>query len=124
MCGWGYGLYHHDRGQYARAGPSCVQNDVTVEGYSTGYSPAKRIASVTAARHCPDIRGYERVRARHVGCRKASAVLRKNRRYGDGPHGGFVCHTVGHGQGGGFPAKTTCRRGRAVASGWPIDAPA
>jgi hypothetical protein len=101
---------------------------VTVEGYSPGYSPAKRVAAerevVVAARHCPNVRGYERVKAHHVSCRKAAKVLWRNRQHGDGRHGRFVCHTVSHSPDGGFPVKTTCRHHRAVASGWPIDGPA
>lgn len=39
-CGWGYGVYHHDREQTSRSGPICTRHGVQVEGYGPGYSPA------------------------------------------------------------------------------------
>lgn len=73
-----------------------------------------------AARHCGKARGYYKVQARGVSCRRAREVL-WHARSGQGSAHGFKCRTVGHGPGGGFPAKTTCRRGGAVASGWVVD---
>jgi hypothetical protein len=41
-CGWGYGIYHHDRAQYGRSGPICTRGRKTAQGFGPGFGPAPK----------------------------------------------------------------------------------
>jgi hypothetical protein len=81
-------------------------------------------AQASGTHRCEHVRGYYNVKVRGVGCKRASKVLWRARQGETGSISGFHCRMVGHGPGGGFPVKATCRKGHARASGWVVDGPA
>jgi ribosomal protein S27E len=81
-------------------------------------------AAVTGTiKHCGHIRGYYSVTIRNTTCSRAGHIL-WHARGGQSRVEGWRCVTAGVGPGGGFPAYSTCVKGRARAHGWVIDGPA
>jgi hypothetical protein len=105
----------------------CVSTSILVVLVG-GATPALAGSPIRAssAASCSHVRGYYRVKVKNLACPRAAQVLWAARQRG-GNHidvQGFSCRAVGHGAGGGFPVKMTCRASSAVASGWVIDGPA